>query len=117
MYSFNRIHKDRDNVVRVELHTPFHSSGRKVTLKDPKKISLPVSRNNTFTKSEIPCNIIRSDTFILRPSHDESSDERPDYNTYSHSKQRDHNADEKRHNFSTYSLSEKNGKFAKNGIW
>lgn len=112
MYTYNRIHNDYDNnVVRVELN-----SYRPRAVKDPPmRVASSVSRNETFTKCERPSNIVRSETFILKHHHDESSDERPahDYNTYTRSRKKSYEAVEKLHddksNYSTYTRPGKKG--------
>ena len=121
MYSYNRIHNDYDNnVVRVELNSSYRPrSDLKTTSREPMRVASSVNRNDTFTKRDRaanidrPAHIIRSDTFILKHHHDESSDERPDYNTYSCSKKKIHGSVEKknddRSNYSTYTRSEKRG--------
>lgn len=113
MYSYNRIHNDYDNnVVRVELNSSYRPrTSQRAPSREPMRVVTPsVNRNDTFTKHDRPSNIIRSDTFILK-HHDESSDERPDYSTYSRSKKNGH--DEKRNgdksNYSTYTRRGKKG--------
>lgn len=112
MYSYNRIHNDYDNnVVRVELSSirPRNSS------REPMHVTSSINRNDTFTRHDRPSsNIVRSETFILK-HHDESSDERPDYSTYTRSKKKSHGAGEKKtddkSNYSSYTRSEKKGNF------
>ena len=114
MYSYNRIHNDYDNnVVRVELNSSYRPRVTKVTSREPMRVTTSINRNDTFTRHDKPSNIVRSETFILK-HHDESSDERPDYNTYTRSKKKSHGTmAEKKHdgkpNYSTYTRSEKKG--------
>lgn len=108
MYTYNRIHNDYDNnVVRVELNSSYRP---RMTSRESIRITSPVNRNDTFTKHDKPSNIIRSDTFILKHHHDESSDERPDYNTFTRSSKKDYakRRDDKS-NYSTYTRPEKKG--------
>lgn len=113
MYSYNRIHNDYDNnVVRVELNSSYRPRMTKAVSREPMRVTTSINRNDTFTRHDKPSNIVRSETFILK-HHDESSDERPDYNTYTRSKKKSHGTAEKRHddksNYSTYTRSEKKG--------
>jgi hypothetical protein len=102
MYSYNRIHNDYDNnVVRVELSSNYRPRNlSKAMSRESVRVTSPsVNRNDTFTKDNRPSNIVRSDTFILKHHHDESSDERPDYNTYTRSKKKNYD------DYSTYTRS------------
>lgn len=115
-YSYNRIHNDYDNnVVRVELNSAYRPRVNRATSREPIRITSSVSRTDTFTKNDRPSNIIRSDTFILKHhNNDESSDERPDYNTYTRSKKKSFSDEKKqlyddKSNYSTYTRSEKKG--------
>lgn len=124
-FSYNRIHNDYDNnVVRVELKSAYRPRLARATSREPIRITSSVSRTDTFTKSERPSNIIRSDTFILKHhnnndnnNNDESSDERADYNTYTRSKKKSFSDVKKQQqqlyddksNYSTYTRPEKKG--------
>lgn len=114
-YSYNRIHNDYDNnVVRVELNSTYRP---RTVSREPIRITSSVNRTDTFTKNDRPSNIIRSDTFILKHhENEESSDERPDYNTYTRSKKKSFSNDKKqlhddnsKSNYSTYTRPEKKG--------
>lgn len=113
MYTYNRIHNDYDNnVVRVELNSAYRPRISNAASRESLRVSSSLNRNETFTKADRPSNIIRSDTFILKHHQDDSSDERPDYNTYTRSKKKHHGASEKhddKSNYATYTRSEKKG--------
>lgn len=112
MYSYNRILNDYDNnVVRVELNSSYRPRISREKSKEPPRIASSINRTETFTKHDTPSKVIRSDTFILK-HHDDSSDDRPDYNTYSRSKKKsdvEKKFDDKSH-LSTYTRSEKKSK-------
>lgn len=121
MYSYNRIHNDYDNnVVRVELNSSYRPRATKTASREPMRVASSINRNDTFTSHERPSNIIRSETFILK-HHDESSDERPDYNTYTRSKKKSNGSGEKRRddksNYSTYSSEKKGNEFEVECLW
>lgn len=102
MYSYNRIHNDVDNVVRVELNSSSSSSyrplstARTTTLlrQQPKKTTSSINRTGTFTKheKEKPSSIVRSETFILKhheESPDRKYDDKSDYSTFTRSNKKD----------------------------
>ena len=131
MYSYNRIHNDVDNVVRVELNSSSSyrplSSARTATLlrQQPKKTTSSINRTGTFIKheKEKPSSIVRSETFILK-HHDESPEARyadkSDYSTFTRSNKKDNFATvEKKYivdvgdksDYNTYTRSKKKFRF------
>lgn len=130
MYSYNRIHNDVDNVVRVELNSSSsyrpHSSARTATLlrqqQQPKKATSSLARTGTFTKheKEKPSrSIVRSETFILK-HHEESpeakNDDKSDFSTFTRTNKKDNvGTTEKKYvgdksDYNTYTRSKKKGK-------
>lgn len=111
MSSYNRIHNDYDNVIRVELNS-YRPRISKERSKEPARIASSINRHKTFTKHDKPSSIIRSETFILK-HHDDSSDDRIDHSTYSRSKKKSH-GDEKRNDdkihYDSYARNEMKGK-------
>jgi hypothetical protein len=123
-YSYNRIHNDYDNnVVRVELNSTYRPRVTRAASREPIRITSSVARTDTFTKHDRPSNIVRSDTFILKHhSNGESSDERPDYNTYTRSKKKSFSEETKqpyddKSNYSTYTRPEKKGNDSFGDFW
>lgn len=108
MHSYNRIHSDRDNVVRVELN----SYGPRVTRaasREPMRVTSSINRNDTFTKGDRPSNIIRSDTFILKHNSESSDERHNDYNTYSRSRRSSEKRFDDKSSYDTYTRPEKKG--------